>query len=162
MCRSSIATERIVANGLAGLWVLGAHWFVGLRSRIMWWAVAFALVVVALEVILGVVVYAAGSPVNLVPKTAYADERIAFIYKGAKLSYFGGTFKNDDPTYYKYARSTTADGEGRFTFTDVPAGSYYITTEVAWMVQYERQGGALMESVTIGDGQSQNVIMSGM
>jgi len=53
---SGLAWVLIVANGLAGLWVLGAHWFVGLRSRIMWWVVAFALVVVALEVILGVVV----------------------------------------------------------------------------------------------------------
>jgi len=109
----------------------------------------------------GIVVYAAGSPVSLTPKTNYSDERIAFIYKGGKSSYFGGTFKNDDPEYYKYSRTATADGEGRFTFSDVPAGSYYITTEVTWMVQYERQGGALMERVTVADGQKVEVIMTG-
>ena len=109
----------------------------------------------------GIVVYGAGSEVFLIPKTAYSDERMAFIYKGSKVSYFGGTFKNDDPMYQQYMLKTVADGEGRFTFGNVAAGSYYITTHVIWFVQYQ-QGGALMDQVTVGDGQSVQVIMSGM
>ncbi|RYG57587.1 MAG: carboxypeptidase regulatory-like domain-containing protein [Alphaproteobacteria bacterium] len=109
----------------------------------------------------GMVVYAAGSEVSLVPKTPYSDERFASIYGAGKLSYFGASFKNDTADYYNYTRKTIADGEGRFTFTDLAAGSYYLTTTVTWTVQYAQQGGALMERVTVTGGQTSNVIMSG-
>jgi len=109
----------------------------------------------------GMVVYAAGSEVYLVPKTPYSDERFASIYKGSKISYFGSTFKNDSAEYYNYTRKLIADGEGRFVFTDLAAGSYYLTKNVTWMVQYAQQGGWLMERVTVSNGQTSNVIMSG-
>jgi hypothetical protein len=109
----------------------------------------------------GVVVYAAGSEVRLVPQTPYSNERFRSIYGAAKQSYFGGTFKNDTPEYYDYTRTTVADGEGRFTFSNVSAGSYYLTTSVVWMAGYSRQGGAIMERVTVQNGQSVNVVMSG-
>jgi hypothetical protein len=109
----------------------------------------------------GIVVYGAGSDVILVPKTAYSDERFAQIYGSGKVSMFGRTFKNDDPTYYEFSRKTVADGEGRFVFDGVADGQYYLTTNVVWMVQYAQQGGALMERVTIKDGQPVTVIMSG-
>lgn len=110
----------------------------------------------------GIVVYAAGSEVNLIPKTTYSDERIAAIYGSGKLSMFGRTFKNDDPEYYKYSRRTVANGEGRFTFTDVPDGDYYVTTQVIWQVQYSQQGGALMERVQIKGGKPVEIIMTGI
>lgn len=109
----------------------------------------------------GIVVYAAGSEVTLIPKTPYSDERIAAIYGGGKISYFGANFKNDVQEYYQYTRKTVADGEGRFTFNDVASGSYYVTTSVIWMVQYVQQGGALMERVTVSNGQKASIIMSG-
>ena len=44
----------IFANGLAGLWALGAHRFEGLRSRALWWFTVIAEVTVFVQVSLGV------------------------------------------------------------------------------------------------------------
>ncbi|MEO7836672.1 MAG: hypothetical protein ABIS21_03395 [Acidimicrobiales bacterium] len=44
----------IVANALAGLWALGAHWLEPLRSRALWWFTVFAQLSVFVQVGLGV------------------------------------------------------------------------------------------------------------
>jgi len=44
----------IIANGLAGCWVLAANWIEQLRTRAMWWFVAIAEVSVFVQVGLGV------------------------------------------------------------------------------------------------------------
>lgn len=114
----------------------------------------------------GVVVYAAGSPVYLVPQTAYSDERMAKVFNGAKFTQatelfgVGLTFKNDDPRYQQYVKSTVADGEGRFTFMNVAAGPYYLTTTVTWRAEYV-QGGGLLERINVVDGQPVQVMMTG-
>jgi hypothetical protein len=108
----------------------------------------------------GIVVYGAGSEVDLIPATAYARERMASIYGGGKYAVWHAGFKNDDPAYQSYMKKTVADGEGRFKFENLADGTYFITTTVTWFVQYQ-QGGALMESVTISGGQPVQVIMSG-
>ncbi len=38
----SFAWFVIIANGLAGLWALGAHWFEPLRTRALWWFITIA------------------------------------------------------------------------------------------------------------------------
>ncbi len=48
----------VVANGLAGLWALGAHRWAGLRQRSLWWFTAAAEIAIAVEVVLGVVLVA--------------------------------------------------------------------------------------------------------
>ncbi len=53
---ATMAWVLIVSNGLVGLWVVGAHWLVAVRSRLMWWAVGAAWLVVFVEVLLGVAV----------------------------------------------------------------------------------------------------------
>ena len=45
----------IIANGLAGVWALGAHKLEPLRTRALWWFICFAQVAVFVQVILGVV-----------------------------------------------------------------------------------------------------------
>lgn len=109
----------------------------------------------------GVVVYAAGSEVNLIPRTAYSQERIAQIYQGGNYSYLGRSFSNDDPRYYQYMKTVIADGEGRFTFNDVPPGEYYVATNVLWMAGYTRQGGAIMKPVSVSGSGTVNVIING-
>lgn len=43
----------VVANGVAGLWVLGAHWVSVLRQRAMWWCVVVAQASLFLQAGLG-------------------------------------------------------------------------------------------------------------
>lgn len=45
----------VIANGLVGLWALAAHWVEGLRSRALWISTAVAEVLIAVQVIIGVV-----------------------------------------------------------------------------------------------------------
>ncbi len=45
----------IIANGLAGLWALGAHKVISLRSRALWWFTAIAQTTVFVQAALGVV-----------------------------------------------------------------------------------------------------------
>jgi hypothetical protein len=114
----------------------------------------------------GIVVYGAGSTVQLIPKTAYSDARIAAMFKGGSVApadmLMGTevTVKDEDPRFAQYTRTTVANGEGRFTFTDVPDGNYYITAPVIWMVEYA-QGGTLLEPVSVVGGQSVDVVMNG-
>ena len=44
----------VVANGLAGVWALGAERVEALRSRALWWFTAFAQVALFVQVVLGV------------------------------------------------------------------------------------------------------------
>ncbi|MFM8650242.1 MAG: hypothetical protein ACKOJC_05010 [Actinomycetota bacterium] len=45
----------IVANGLAGVWALGAHRFAGLRTRALWWFTLVAELTIFVQVTLGVI-----------------------------------------------------------------------------------------------------------
>lgn len=45
----------IIGNALAGLWALGAHKLVALRSRALWWYTTFAQFTMFVQVALGVV-----------------------------------------------------------------------------------------------------------
>ncbi|WP_158498664.1 carboxypeptidase regulatory-like domain-containing protein [Martelella endophytica] len=108
----------------------------------------------------GVVVYAAGSDVHLIPKTAYSTERMDGIYRGAKIN----TYIQSPPMpdgYLAAMRDTRADGEGRFAFAGVADGSYYIVTTVEWLVGYTPQGGNLMEEVSVKGGETRDIIMTG-
>ena len=82
----------------------------------------------------GGVVLAAGSEVVLVPDTAYTRE----LWEPARSGRYSGV-ANFDPRYFKYRRSTVADGNGYFRFTGLPAGSYIVQTHCAG--DRRRQGG---------------------
>jgi hypothetical protein len=50
----------ILANGLAGLWALAAHWVAPLRVRALWWFVVVAELTIFVQVGLGVYMVASG------------------------------------------------------------------------------------------------------
>jgi hypothetical protein len=109
----------------------------------------------------GIVIYAAGSDVFLMPSTQYTDERTSKYFRGMKFTAFDTRFESDDPRFKEFTRSTKADGEGRFVFNNVAPGIYHVVTSVFWMVGYNRQGGAMIETVSVDHGASVNVVMSG-
>lgn len=45
----------VFSNALVGTWALAAHWLEGIRSRALWIATAIAQVLIAIQVIVGVV-----------------------------------------------------------------------------------------------------------
>ena len=50
----SFAWFVIIANGLAGLWALGANWFEPLRTRALWWFITIAELTIFVQVAMGV------------------------------------------------------------------------------------------------------------
>lgn len=48
----------IVANGLAGIWALLAHWNEGLRQRSLWWFIAVAQTLVFVQIAGGIAIVA--------------------------------------------------------------------------------------------------------
>jgi|GEM_PF-5180612 len=68
----------------------------------------------------------AGSVVTLEPITSYSNHWYEMSYQRNKA------IEEADPRYEKYIRKTTADPEGRFTFTDVGPGEYFLHGPVYW------------------------------
>jgi hypothetical protein len=104
----------------------------------------------------GIVVYAAGSPVLLLPYTSYTRE----IFAAAGNTYGNVQFENGDQRLRDYSKMTQANGEGRFTFSGIPDGQYYLITRVTWMAGDWQQGGDLTQVVTVSNGQSVDVILT--
>lgn len=109
----------------------------------------------------GMVVYAAGSKVWLIPRTTYSEERMAAIYGDRKINSYLLKMPQTDPRYHEMVRETKADGEGRFQFEHLADGYYYVSTHVNWEVDGSDQGGSIMETVRITGGKSAHVILSG-
>jgi len=68
----------------------------------------------------------AGQTVRLHPATIYSDQwfELASNEKVHRAAY--------DHRLEDYVFMTIADDDGRFTFKDVPAGEYYLTTQIFW------------------------------
>lgn len=100
---------------------------------------------------------AAGAPVTLDLDSPTAKSWCARVCDD------GGWRKNGDPTdsaFVASRRTTTADADGRFTFSDVPPGHYLIRTGVVWKVGLEIQGGMMAELVTVPASGKVDVVMS--
>lgn len=79
----------------------------------------------------GDVKVAAGQPVTLNPVTSYSLHWCKNVPYNA----------SPDPRQNKYLRITTADASGSFSFAGLPAGEYFIVTNVTW--EAPGYGGAL-------------------
>jgi hypothetical protein len=108
----------------------------------------------------GSVVYAAGSDVYLIPRSAYADAHMAYLFQGSK---FNNTVEepSTDRDYLALTKRTKADNDGRFTFSLLADGDYYLLTKITWKEGKVEAGGNLMEFVSLNGGQTVQVFMTG-
>ena len=68
---------------------------------------------------------ASGDRVLLAPATSYTDEAILVkVKRGRKMV-------DPAPEAMKFEQHTKTDGEGRFCFTGLPAGEYYVVADIA-------------------------------
>jgi hypothetical protein len=92
-----------------------------------------------------------GTPVTLLPVTAYTKEMI-----DRELG-DGVTLTRSDSRLKKYIRITNADHQGNFAFRQVPAGEYFVAGEAGWdKANYELHQWAC-ERVTVHKGQLLNI-----
>jgi hypothetical protein len=100
----------------------------------------------------GEIEYADGSPVTLLPVTPYTKEMID------REIGDGVTLLPSDSRLKKYIHIGHTDGHGNFTFSQVPAGEYFVAGEIEWTYDGEnnfyRWG---CERVTVGQGQTVQV-----
>lgn len=109
----------------------------------------------------GDVVFGAGNNVVMIPATAYGTQRYREqVIAGKLLS------QPEDPRFAKYVKSTVADGEGRFTFQNVPPGRYYVFSHVTWEAyatnRYvtDTQGGRVSREIEVQDDQETAAILT--
>ncbi len=116
-----------------------------------------------LRTTIGEVRYAAGSDVFLIPVTKYSTERIRQIYGNRKCALFGKNFKNDDPRYPQFLKTTKANGEGRFLYSGLAAGDYFVVTSVYWQIPGNilPEGCGIYELVKVANGEKKEVIITG-
>jgi hypothetical protein len=112
----------------------------------------------------GGVVTCAGSAVFLIPATAYATERIEYIY-GSIVRATGPrasvkSFEPDYPEYVTLTRKTVCDSQGNFAFENVADGSFFVSTSVGWSIGQLPQGGSLMHAVTTKGGQTVSLVLA--
>ncbi|MDO5642138.1 MAG: hypothetical protein Q4G26_07080 [Paracoccus sp. (in: a-proteobacteria)] len=113
----------------------------------------------------GGVVTCAGENVELVPATAYQEERIKIIYGstsgGSRTSGIGDVPPPIAAGAERLKRTTQCDAAGNFEFNGLAAGDYYVHTEVRWIAgQYSPQGGVLAKRIKITNGQRAKIILN--
>jgi hypothetical protein len=111
----------------------------------------------------------AALPVMLFPVSAYAAERMRALYGSEEEGFnpiVGGRpadFVNDDPRYAATARTLRCDARGRFAFSALPDGDYFLVAQVTWKegrYLVLEQGGYLMQRVRIQTGESKDVLLA--
>lgn len=114
----------------------------------------------------GDVVTCAGYDANLVPAGDHATERISKLYGSTKGGYFGQwemlTRPSLEPAageYLEYSKQTVCNPQGEFSFSNLPDGDYYVTTQVMWKVGYSNEGGFLAKRVRLEGGETQQVVL---
>lgn len=111
----------------------------------------------------GGVVTCAGEDVSAIPIGRYATERIMAIYGNTERGIntgLGFKFEPEDPRYMGSRRTTRCDAQGRFQFSLMPRGDYYLVTRVRWMVAGATEGGFLMQRVSVGAADNVEVILA--
>jgi len=107
----------------------------------------------------GGVVKGAGNQVLLDPATSVGNE---WWGKAGKRWVFR-MLTPPSPGFAKARRTVTADADGKFKFTGLPAGRYFVRTEVTWDVVYiGPQGGLVGQMIDIKEGENSEAILNQM
>lgn len=104
----------------------------------------------------GDVKFAAGRTVNVNPVTEYSTEWWDRTVLG------GEELLKADSRVEPFHRSTTTDAEGRFEIDNLPAGEYYVVTEVEWQYggyDFEKSGVILARRIQVKDGQTVKTVL---
>lgn len=116
----------------------------------------------------GIVKTCAALPVTLFPVSTYAKERMRALYGSAEEGFNPAlmgrpaAFDNDDPAYLKTAKTTRCDAHGRFAFSELPDGDYFLVGEVTWRDRQAGllQGGYLMRRLQLSTGETKEVLLA--
>lgn len=78
-------------------------------------------------------IFGVGEIVRLIPVTPYFTDRIHEIFGDEKfVPYLLAPKIETDPDEKAYIRTTKTEFDGRFAFSNVAAGHYYVQSQVTW------------------------------
>ena len=95
----------------------------------------------------------AGETVRLRRKGIYSDQWLE-IASNRKVHTAAYDYRLED-----YVFMTKADTDGRFTFEDVPAGEYYLTTKITWFTPDDIAIGSFRKDITVENGKTLDVVL---
>ena len=118
----------------------------------------------------GELVLCAGNEVEFYPVGTYSTERITKLYgnayKGHNDKYTRRRITDSDFQYQQDKKSTYCGVDGKFTIQNIPAGEYFVITQVVWQVGTSfsdtlfPEGGNIMTRVKVNEGQTVNVVLT--
>jgi len=109
----------------------------------------------------GKLLRAVGTDAVLIPKTAYADERIAALYGDQNRLRYGVNMPKPDPLYEQYMRRTVASSGGSFSFDNVADGQYYVVAMIHLPSKVSFLQFPILERVNVVGGKSVRLVMRG-
>lgn len=106
----------------------------------------------------------AGFNIELLPASKYANERIFRTYGNNTqgqilMSENPPKFSPDIKEYHEYLLKTKCDENNYFSFSNIPAGEYYVIAFIIWGDAPNLKGGGAMKNVHVGEGESRNVVL---
>jgi len=115
----------------------------------------------------GMLVTCAGNSVNIIPVGTYSSERISNIYGNlvsgrTTFNMFNARVDEPNQQYLTtYNKNKICDVDGKFSFKNLAAGSYFVTTSVAWsVIDYSTEGGYLMKRVVVNDDEISEIVLN--
>ncbi|MCG3743078.1 hypothetical protein EXA18_06195 [Vibrio cincinnatiensis] len=115
----------------------------------------------------GDVKYGAGSKVWLNPKTSYSDQWYSIQQQNNFKVYGYGLKTLSEPSsaesakVFEFIKETQADGFGNFSFSDVPQGTYYLTSGVTWEAPGGAlQGGFIVQIINVKNNQETTIMLT--
>ena len=108
----------------------------------------------------GDVKYAAAQNVFLIPVTSISNQWYYQWYLVENHLNPKKIIAKADTRHLAIIRTAIANGEGRFTFSNIPAGEYFIVTRIFWKVNQNTVGGYVCNKVSIEDGKSHDFVIT--
>ena len=109
----------------------------------------------------GKLLRAVGTDVFLIPRTPYADERVAAIYGDGKRQQWGVQMPEADPLFEQYMRKTVASSGGSFSFDGVANGEYYVVAMIHVPSEAAFLQFPIVERASVVGGKSVRLVMRG-
>jgi len=109
--------------------------------------------------------------VRLAPDSDYTRERVERLYGDDDAAYVSAieakrvraeAGASVVPAYEKSLKAATCDAKGRFTFKNLPDGTYYVMAPVVWRgkIGEVSEGGFFMQRVTVEGGETARLAMN--
>ena len=119
----------------------------------------------------GGVVSCAGQAIQLIPATAYANERMLAIYgndisgmvNAASLQMNPDPFIYTDPEYLRLNKGTQCDAQGYFKFEKIADGEFIVFSRITWKANPNSlffEGGAMMRKIKVQGGEVKELVIA--